>query len=157
MAALRRANSVPDSVLDFLIWHHLGAVTKGRSGLASLYRSHFSELRPTNLALLLEAYVTRREVSVSRASLKIPVLNIVGEQSPHVEATIGLNMKVDPANSTWMKITDAGMVLEEQPEKVAEAVSLFLQGLGHTLNVHRSKSATVRPSKLELKGKSAFI
>jgi len=31
-----------------------------------------------------------------------------------------------------MKIQDAGMILEEQPTKVAEAVKLFLQGLGHT-------------------------
>ena len=155
MAALRRASSVPDSVLDFLVWHHLGTMTKERSGLASLYRNHFSsELSPTNLALLLQSYVSRREVSLTRASLKIPVLNIVGEQSPHVEATISLNMKVDPANSTWMKINDAGMVLDEQPEKVAEAVSLFLQGLGHTLKVQRSKSANVRPSKLQLKGKN---
>jgi hypothetical protein len=32
-----------------------------------------------------------------------------------------------------MKIQDAGMILEEQPAKVAEAVKLFLQGLGHTV------------------------
>ena len=44
------------------------------------------------------------------------------------------------------------MVLEEQPEKVAEAICYFLQGLGYTLKILRSRSATVRPSKLELKG-----
>jgi len=32
-----------------------------------------------------------------------------------------------------MKIQDAGMILEEQPGKVSEAVKLFLQGLGHTI------------------------
>ena len=34
------------------------------------------------------------------------------------------------------------MVLEEQPAKVAEAVKLFLQGLGHTLAKRRSSSSS---------------
>ena len=55
-----------------------------------------------------------------------------------------------------MKIQDAGMILEEQPAKVAEAVKLFLQGIGHTVvllrktnpNTGRSKSLTsVSPIK----------
>ena len=55
-----------------------------------------------------------------------------------------------------MKIQDAGMILEEQPAKVAEAVKLFLQGIGHTVvllrktnpNTGRSKSLTsVSPVK----------
>ena len=62
--------------------------------------------------------------------LNVPVLNIVGEQSSHVDGTITFNMRVNPALCTWMKISEAGMVLEEQPEKAAEAVGLFLQGLG---------------------------
>jgi len=157
ISALRRANSVPESVVDFLIWHHLGNSAKDREsknfGVISLYRSYFStETNPSNLSLLLHSYANRKELSLSRASIKMPVLNIVGESSPHVDATINMNMKVDPAKSTWMKINNAGMVLEEQPEKVAEAMILFLQGLGYTLKIMRSKSATVRPTKLELKG-----
>ena len=54
-----------------------------------------------------------------------------------------------------MKIQDAGMILEEQPAKVAEAVKLFLQGIGHTVvllrktnpNPARSKSLTTVPVK----------
>ena len=67
----------------------------------------------------------------------MPVLNIVGDHSPHVEATVTLNGRLEPALTTWMKIGDAGMVLEEQPQKVAEALVLFLQGLGHTLTLAR--------------------
>ena len=157
ISSLRRANTVPESVLDFLIWHHLGNSAKDREsknfGLVSLYKSYFTtEINPTNLSLLLQSYANRKELNLTRASIKMPVLNIVGESSPHVDATINMNMKVDPAKSTWMKISNAGMVLEEQPEKVAEAIILFLQGLGYTLKIMRSKSATVRPTKLELKG-----
>ena len=54
-----------------------------------------------------------------------------------------------------MKIQDAGMILEEQPAKVAEAVKLFLQGLGHTIvllrktnpNTGRSRSLSATPVK----------
>ena len=88
--------------------------------------------------------------------LNVPVLNIVGEQSSHVDGTITFNMRVNPALCTWMKISDAGMLLEEQPEKVAEAVGLFLQGLGYTLRMGRSRSATVRPNKLPLQIKGTI-
>ena len=42
-----------------------------------------------------------------------------------------MNGRLDPSNSSWMKISDAGMVLEEQPSKISEALRLFLQGLGY--------------------------
>jgi len=87
-------------------------------------------------------------------SLQMPVLNIVGDHSPHVEATVTLNGRLDPAKCTWMKIGEAGMVLEEQPNKVAEAIRLFIQGLGHTLKTSnafpRSQSACATPTKLTL-------
>ena len=55
-----------------------------------------------------------------------------------------------------MKIQDAGNILEEQPAKVAEAVKLFLQGLGHTIvllkktnpNTGRSKSLSSTPVRV---------
>jgi hypothetical protein len=55
-----------------------------------------------------------------------------------------------------MKIQDAAMILEEQPAKVAEALGLFLQGLGYTLRRvgqasknrnQRSSSVTATPYK----------
>ena len=67
----------------------------------------------------------------------MPVLNMVGDQSPHIDATVTLNGRLDPALATWMKVGDAGMVLEEQPAKVAEAMVLFLQGLGYSLTLAR--------------------
>ena len=49
-----------------------------------------------------------------------------------------------------MKIQDAGMVLEEQPDKAGEAIRLFLQGLGYTLRNGRSKSVSEATRKLSL-------
>ena len=169
MKALKKAKRLPDSVVNYLVWHHLGSTVKARGSyginLAAMYRQYFrTEVNPSNFARLLESYVTRSDLSIARNSdkrnrmLRVPVLNIVGEQSCHVDGTIVFNMKVDPAQCTWMKISDAGMVLEEQQDKVAEAVGLFLQGLGYTVRMGRSRSATVRPNKLALqtKGKGTF-
>jgi len=47
---------------------------------------------------------------------------MVGNNSPHIDATVDFNGKMDPDKCTWMKIQDSGMILEEQPSKVAEAI-----------------------------------
>ena len=39
----------------------------------------------------------------SRA-LKSPVLNMTGDHSPHVEATVAFNGRLQPNKTTWMKI-----------------------------------------------------
>ena len=155
--SLRRTKTLPDSVLEFLLWHHLGPSSRQRGGredcLAPLYRQYFaSEVNPANLSLLLQSWASRRDISLHRKTVKMPVLNMVGDRCPYLDATITFNMKVDPAKTTWMKINNAGMVLEEQPDKVAEALGLFLQGLGHNVKIGRSRSAPTRPSRLDIKG-----
>ena len=67
---------------------------------------------------------------------------MTGDQSPHVDATVVFNGRLQPNKCTWMKFQDSAMVLEEQPAKVAEAVKLFLQGLGHTLAKRRASSSS---------------
>lgn len=58
---------------------------------------------------------------------------MTGDFSPHVDATVALNGKLQPDKCTWIKFQDAGLILEEQPAKVAEATKLFFQGLGYVL------------------------
>lgn len=147
---------LPDTVVDYLIWYHLGRPEAEGRGLdavsvASIYRQHFtagSSEGPNakNLTLLLQSFIQRSDLGLARElaangkellgatrALKSPVLNMTGDHSPHVEATVSFNGRMQPNRCTWMKIQDAAMVLEEQPAKVAEAVKLFLQGLGYTM------------------------
>jgi hypothetical protein len=80
----------------------------------------------------------------STRTLKMPVINMTGDQSPHADATVVFNGRLQPHRCTWMKIQDAAMILEEQPAKVAEAVNLFLQGLGYTLRrVGQGRCSTI--------------
>jgi len=166
--SLKKTSQLPENVVEYLLWYHLGQIGGGNRGIdsvsvASIYKQHFlTQVNPQNLCQLLQAYVTRSDIKLARdmapngkilygacRTLKMPVINIVGDHSPHIEATVNFNGKLDPARCTWMKMQDAGMVLEEQANKVAEAIRLFLQGLGYTLRLGRSKSVCASPLKLQ--------
>ncbi|XP_046671554.1 protein NDRG3 isoform X2 [Homalodisca vitripennis] len=130
-----KSKGMTQGVLDYLMWHHFGRGTEERNhDLVQVYRTYFERfINPGNLAMFIDSYVRRSDLNMTRngATLSMPVLNISGALSPHMEETVTLNSRLDPTNSSWMKISDCGMVLEEQPNKVSEALRLFLQGLGY--------------------------
>ena len=43
-------------------------------------------------------------LGASVRALKTPVLNMTGDHSPHVEATVAFNGRLQPNKCTWMKI-----------------------------------------------------
>ena len=71
---------------------------------------------------------------------KVPILNISGIWSPFIDETVTLNGKLNPKNTSWMKIQDCAMCLEEQPGKVSEAFRLFMQGQGYCLRIRKSSA-----------------
>lgn len=130
----------PQSTQDYLMWHHFGAVDEKRNrDLLYVFRNLFSgqHLNARNLSLLIDAYIRRTDVNLVRGdqekNIQCPVLLMCGHDAPHVDDTVEFNAKLNPELSTWMKLQDCSMVLEEQPGKVAEALRLFIQGLGHSL------------------------
>lgn len=83
--------------------------------LVQVYKSYFERnVNPTNLALFTDVYVRRSDLNIQREldpnkrkganTLHMPVLNITGSRSPHVDDTITLNGRLDPTNSSWMKV-----------------------------------------------------
>lgn len=148
------SKGMTQGALDYLMWHHFGRLTEERNhDLVHVYREYFEHhINPTNLALFIDAYIRRtdlniiRELDQSRQSssrtVKVPVLNMTGALSPHVDDTVTFNSRLDPTSSTWMKLQDCGMILEEQPAKVVEAFRLFLQGNGYAVKLARKSSTT---------------
>ncbi len=66
-------------------------------------------------------------------SSRCTTINITGFTSPHKDDVIDTNDRCDPTKSSYIEFADCGgAVLEEQPAKTAEAIRLFLQGLGHS-------------------------
>nr|XP_017087118.2 protein NDRG3 isoform X4 [Drosophila bipectinata] len=144
-ARFLRTKGMTQGVIDYLMWHHFGRNPEERNhDLVQMYKQHFERgVNPTNLAMLINAYIHRNDLHLARTppgtpgteaaatTLKMPVINITGSLSPHVDDTVTFNGRLDPTNSSWMKISDCSLVLEEQPAKLAEAFRLFLQGEGY--------------------------
>ncbi|KFD70401.1 hypothetical protein M514_13786, partial [Trichuris suis] len=122
--------------VDYLMWHHFGRnLDHYSTDLVTSYRQYFARLQnPRNLAAFIMSYLRRSDLNVRRegSTIECPVLQLVGSGSPHINDTVELNSRLDPTKSNWMKVSDSsGLVLEEKPEKVTEAILLFLQGEGH--------------------------
>lgn len=80
-----------------------------------VYKSYFERnVNPTNLALFIDSYIKRTDLNMHREldpqkrknsqTLHMPVINITGALSPHMEDTVTLNGRLDPTNSSWMKV-----------------------------------------------------
>lgn len=80
-----------------------------------MYKAHFERaVNPTNLAMLINSYIHRTDLHIARTpsgtpqssskTLKMPVINITGSLSPHADDTVTFNGRLDPTNSSWMKV-----------------------------------------------------
>lgn len=148
-------STFPQSCQDYLLWHHFGRVDNQRNrDLIDMYRKHFSgkTLNGRNLSMFIDTYIRRTDLALVRGdkakNFKCPVLLLTGAFSPHVDDTVTMNSRLNPNNSSWMKLSDCGMVLEEQPGKVAESLRLFIQGLGYSLAALERRRSSVRKMSL---------
>ncbi|XP_053206688.1 protein NDRG3-like [Panonychus citri] len=154
-AALVSSTTFPQSVQDYLLWYHFGRVTEERNrDLIAVYSKYFSgqSINPRNLSLFIDSYIRRTDLGIIRGdkekNFKCSVLLLCANLSPHVDDTVNMNSRLNPENSTWMKLSDSGMALEEQPGKVAEAMKLFIQGLGYALTVYERRRSSLRKMSL---------
>lgn len=142
-----KTKGMTNFTLDYLINHHFGKDEQKRNpDLVGLVRDQLHRVRsPKNLGLFIESYSKRDAIKLtrpaagqtSRTSLKCGTLLVTGDSSPVLDETIALNSKLDPSNSSWIKIPDAtSLVLEEQPVAVTNALVLFLQGHGYVMKLH---------------------
>ncbi|KAM7026340.1 protein NDRG2-like [Acridotheres tristis] len=66
-------------------------------------------------------------------SLSCPVLLVVGDNSPHEDAVVECNAKLDPTQTSFLKMADGGGQPQiAQPSRLTEAIKYFLQGMGYS-------------------------
>ncbi|CAH6776904.1 Ndrg3 [Phodopus roborovskii] len=111
--------------------------------LIQTYRLHIAQdINQENLQLFLGSYNGRRDLEIERPilgqndnrskTLKCSTLLVVGDSSPAVEAVVECNSRLDPINTTLLKMADCGGLPQVvQPGKLTEAFKYFLQGMGY--------------------------
>lgn len=136
---------------NYLLWHHFGYHTWEKChDLIETYSRIFSRINPVNLSHLITSYINRTDLGIQRKdfeattpnpfNFKMPIMNVMGDMTPHDEDVVDTNGRLDPTNSSFVKMQDCGgMVLEEQPAKMAECIRHFLQGMGHLTNLSVTK------------------
>lgn len=140
---LRTKGMTPFTV-DYLMWHHFGKrLDECNPDIVRQYRALFHNIsHPQNVAAYIESFLNRTPIQFSRdgqngPKLSVPVMQIVGARSPFIEQTLIVNQCLDPAHSEWIKFQDScGLVLDDSPEKVAESMVLFLQGIGYLTKIN---------------------
>lgn len=149
-----RGSGMTSYTQQYLLWHYFGKETmQTNHDLVTVFREYLAKsVNPFNLSLFINSYIRRTDLRINREmdpskrkanrTIKADTMLIGGASSPHINDTVEMNGRLQPTNSTWIKISDCGgMILEEQPAKLSESVRLFLQGLGYVLNIRTFKPA----------------
>ncbi|UYV63429.1 hypothetical protein LAZ67_2004036 [Cordylochernes scorpioides] len=63
------------------------------------------------------------------------VLLVTGEKAAHVQAVQYMYGRMNKQKTSFLKVTNAGDVLAEAPEKLSHSLHLFVKGLGYLLEV----------------------
>ncbi|KAM7122584.1 protein NDRG1 [Ciconia boyciana] len=130
-------NALPDMVISHLFGKE---EIHSNHDLIYTYRQHIiNDMNQTNLHLFVNSYNSRRDLEIERpvpginvVTLQCPVLLVVGDSSPAVDAVVECNSKLDPTRTTLLKMADCGGLPQvSQPAKLAEAFKYFVQGMGY--------------------------
>ncbi|KAF7636888.1 hypothetical protein Mgra_00003627 [Meloidogyne graminicola] len=151
-----RNGKMPPFVVDYFIWHFFGRrLDECNQDSLKQYRAYFYyHQKPWNLALFIESFLNRDELSLTDISknfkLKVPTLIIVGNNSAFVDESVYANSQFEPRMTEWLKVSDSsGLVLEDKPAEVAQAFLLFLQGNGFCCDLNIPKIVSLLRGELQ--------
>ncbi|XP_013908876.1 PREDICTED: protein NDRG3 isoform X4 [Thamnophis sirtalis] len=132
------------NIVDIVLAHHFGhEELQANLEIIQTYRLHIGQdINQENLQLFVTSYNSRRDLDIERPilgtneepakTLKCPALLVVGDSSPAVEAVVECNSRLDPINTTLLKMADCGGLPQVvQPGKLTEAFKYFVQGMGY--------------------------
>jgi pimeloyl-ACP methyl ester carboxylesterase len=152
-----KSNMLTPGCEEYLLWHWFGTKTiETNPDLVAVYSDYLKTVNPVNVGHFISSYIKRTDLGIWREldlfkkktvkNFKCPVMLVAGDNSPHLDETVELNGKLDPSNSSWMKFDCGGMILEEAPGKLAEAMRLFVQGLGYVPTLRQRFEVNHPPS-----------
>lgn len=139
--AASKITNLTNTLTDTVLSHHFSqSELSNNADLMMTYKQHMlEEINQQNLSLFVNAYNSRRDLDLGKASLgqpaktlKCPVMLVVGDSSPMVDAVVECNSKLDPTQTSFLKMSDCGGLPQcVQPAKLTEAFKYFVQGMGY--------------------------
>nr|KAF6330565.1 NDRG family member 3 [Myotis myotis] len=148
--AASKISGLTTNVVDIILAHHFGQEElQANLDLIQTYRLHIAQdINQENLQLFLCSYNG------------CSTLLVVGDSSPAVEAVVECNSRLNPINTTLLKMADCGGLPQVvQPGKLTEAFKYFLQGMGYIPSASMTRlvrSRTHSTSSSIGSGESAF-
>uniref|UniRef100_A0A8C0ML23 NDRG family member 2 n=1 Tax=Canis lupus familiaris TaxID=9615 RepID=A0A8C0ML23_CANLF len=143
-------SSIPEMILGHLFSQE---ELSGNSELIQKYRNiitHAPNLE--NIELYWNSYNNRRDLNLERGgavTLRCPVMLVVGDQAPHEDAVVECNSKLDPTQTSFLKMADSGGQPQlTQPGKLTEAFKYFLQGMGYMASSCMTRLSRSRTASL---------
>ncbi|EAW76110.1 NDRG family member 3, isoform CRA_b, partial [Homo sapiens] len=118
--AASKLSGLTTNVVDIILAHHFGQEElQANLDLIQTYRMHIAQdINQDNLQLFLNSYNGRRDLEIERPilgqndnkskTLKCSTLLVVGDNSPAVEAVVECNSRLNPINTTLLKMADCG-------------------------------------------------
>uniref|UniRef100_A0A8C4ES45 NDRG family member 4 n=2 Tax=Dicentrarchus labrax TaxID=13489 RepID=A0A8C4ES45_DICLA len=127
-------SALPDTVLPHLFSQE---ELMNNTELVQSYRQQINNtVNQFNLQLFWNMYNSRRDLEMNRSgtvinakTLKCSVMLVVGDNAPAEEGVVECNSKLDPTNTTFLKVTLS--LSDTAPGKLTEAFKYFLQGMGY--------------------------
>ncbi|XP_038597478.1 protein NDRG2 isoform X2 [Tachyglossus aculeatus] len=152
--AAHKLTGLTSSVSEMILAHLFSQEElSGSSELVQRYREaivHAPNL--DNMELYWNSYNNRRDLNFERGSditLKCPVMLVVGDQAPHEDAVVECNSKLDPTQTSFLKMADSGGQPQlTQPAKLTEAFKYFLQGMGYMASSCMTRLSRSRTASL---------
>uniref|UniRef100_UPI003AAF39D9 protein NDRG4 isoform X2 n=1 Tax=Centroberyx gerrardi TaxID=166262 RepID=UPI003AAF39D9 len=147
-------SALPDTVLPHLFSQE---ELMSNTELVQSYRQQINNtINQFNLQLFWNMYNSRRDLEMNRSgtvlnakTLKCPVMLVVGDNAPAEEGVVECNSKLDPTNTTFLKMADSGGLPQiTQPGKLTEAFKYFLQGMGYMPSASMTRLARSRTASL---------
>ncbi|XP_067870556.1 protein NDRG2 isoform X2 [Heterodontus francisci] len=152
--AASKITGLTSSLTDVILAHLFSQEElSNNSELISVYKQHMTEGNTlSNIELYWNSYNSRRDLEIDRVgagTLKCPVMLVVGDHAPHEDAVVECNAKLDPTQTSFLKMADAGGQPQiSQPGKLTEAFKYFVQGMGYMPSAGMTRLSRSRTTSL---------
>lgn len=120
---------------QYLVFHKFGrqleTAENKENVILEFQRQLQSRINPRNLRHYVEAFLNRTDLSDELANkLTIRVLLVTGSQASNLHTVHAMHSHLNKSKSELIQIDGVGDVLNEATDKVAQSLTLFVQGLG---------------------------